>query len=186
MHPSGSIVVLGESLAISLSAALGFPAGLELRLRANVLAWSVVNAGVRGDTTAGGLRRIDGLLAANRPDILILALGANDGMRRLDVTQMSENLAEMIRRAKAGGADVLLCGMELPPLNVFTYGKQFRNAFGEVAAEHRVPLVPYLLEGVAMNRQMNGADGIHPNAAGAHRIAETIWPFLEELIRQAP
>lgn len=144
----------------------------------------MVNAGVRGDTTAGGLRRIDGLLAANRPDILILALGANDGMRKLDVSQMSGNLSEMIARARAGGASVLLCGMELPPLNIFSYGKQFRNAFWEVAERHDVPFVPFLLEGVAMNASMNSADGIHPNADGARRIAETIWPYVEQMIRQ--
>jgi acyl-CoA thioesterase-1 len=143
-----------------------------------------VNAGVRGDTTAGGLRRIDGLLAANRPDVLILALGANDGMRKLDVVQMKDNLTEIVVRAKANGSHVLLCGMELPPLNVFSYGKQFRNAFTEVAAEHDLPLVPFLLVGVAMDGDMNEPDGIHPNADGARRIADTIWPYLEHLLQE--
>jgi acyl-CoA thioesterase-1 len=184
LRESGRIVVLGDSLAVSPSPGEGFPAALQDRLRAEGLSWSVVNAGVRGDTTAGGLRRIDGLLAANRPDVLILALGANDGLRKMDVVQMSDNLGEMIRRAKAGGADVLLCGMELPPLNVFSYGKQFRNVFSDLADDHNVVFVPFLLEGVAMNRQMNGADSIHPNAAGARRIAETVWPYLIDVIRE--
>jgi acyl-CoA thioesterase I len=182
-RPSGRIVVLGDSLAVSPSASEGFPKVLEDRLRAQGLAWSVVNAGVRGDTTAGGLRRIDGLLASNRPDILVLALGANDGLRRTDVGQMKNNLREIIARARAAGSDVLLCGMELPPLNVFTYGKQFRNAFAELAEEHDVAFVPFLLEDVAMDRNMNGQDGIHPNANGARRIAENLWPQVEPLLR---
>lgn len=184
LRESGRIVVLGDSLAVSPSPSEGFPAVLQDRLRAEGLSWSVVNAGVRGDTTAGGRRRIDGLLAANRPDILILALGANDGLRKMDVSQISDNLSEVIRRAKAGGADVLLCGMELPPLNAFSYGKQFRNVFSDLADDHDVAFVPFLLEGVAMNRDMNGADSIHPNAAGARRIAETVWAYLIEVIRE--
>jgi acyl-CoA thioesterase-1 len=179
---SGRIVVLGDSLAVSPSEAQGFPGVLEQRLQSHGLSWSVINAGVRGDTTAGGLRRIDALLAANRPDILIIALGANDGMRKLGVEQMADNLGAIIRRAQDHGSEVLLCGMQLPPLNLFSYGKEFRDAFGEVANEHDVPLVPFLLEGVALNPGMNGTDGIHPNADGARRIAETIWPYLDEMI----
>jgi acyl-CoA thioesterase I len=179
---SGRIVVLGDSLAVSPSDRDNFPAVLESLMRARGLAWSVVNAGVRGDTTAGGIRRIDNLLASNRPDILILALGANDGLRGLDVGDMSRNLSEIILRAQAAQAQVLLCGMQLPPLNVLPYGRRYRAAFADIADEQGVAFVPFLLDGVALDANMNGADGIHPNADGARRIAETIWPYLEPLL----
>ena len=184
LRATGRIVVLGDSLAVSPSEPLGFPAVLEERLRARGLSWSVVNAGVRGDTTAGGLLRINRLLSSNRPDILVLALGANDGLRKVDANQISHNLGQLVSRAEAAGAEVLLCGMELPPLNVFSYGKEFRRVFESAASEHDVAFVPFLLEGVAMNPALNESDSIHPNADGARRIAETIWPFLEEMIRQ--
>ena len=179
---SGRIVVLGDSLAVSPSRSENFPAILEARLAAAGLSWRVFNAGVRGDTTAGGLRRIDTLIASHRPDILILALGANDGLRRVDVKDISRNLSEIIIRAKREKSLVLLCGMQLPPLNVFPYGRQFQGVFKDVAEEHALDFVPFLLEGVAMDAKMNGADGIHPNEDGARRIAETIWPYLWEML----
>ena len=181
---SGRIVVLGDSLAVSPTRAENFPVVLEARLAAAGLTWRVFNAGVRGDTTAGGLRRIDSLIASYRPDILILALGANDGLRRIDVAEISRNLTEIIIRAKREKSLVLLCGMQLPPLNMLPYGRRYREAFAEVAAQTDVSFVPFLLEDVAMSGSMNGADGIHPNAEGAARIADTIWPYLDELIRR--
>jgi acyl-CoA thioesterase-1 len=180
---SGRILVLGDSLSVSPSDTDNFPAILEARLRQSGLGWRVTNAGVRGDTTSGGLRRIDGLLAANRPDILVLALGANDGLRGVEISSIARNLDDIISRAKAEKVRVLLCGMQLPPLNVFSYGRQFRGLFEDAADEHDVAFVPFLLDGVAMDRKMNGVDGIHPNADGARKIAETIWPYLDELIR---
>ena len=180
---SGRILVLGDSLSVSPSDTDNFPAILEARLKQSGLGWRVTNAGVRGDTTSGGLRRIDGLLAANRPDILVLALGANDGLRGVEISSIARNIDEIISRAKAEKVRVLLCGMQLPPLNVLSYGRQFRALFEDAADEHDVAFVPFLLDGVAMDRKMNGADGIHPNADGARKIAETIWPHLDELIR---
>lgn len=182
---SGRIAVLGDSLAVSPTSDAGFPSVLQTRLREGGLSWTVVNASIRGDTSAGGLRRIDRVLAAERPNILILALGANDGLRGMDITQMSRNLNEVIARAKAQGVRVLLCGMELPPIRGWGHGRSFRNTFSELADAHDLPLVPFLLAGVALNRDMNGEDGIHPNAAGAQRIAETIWPYLEPLVKGA-
>ena len=180
---SGRIVVLGDSLSVSPTDRDNFPAVLENRMRARGLGWSVINAGVRGDTTAGGLRRIDTLLASNRPDILIIALGANDGLRGLDVDGMSRNLDEMIGRAQTSGAAVLLCGMQLPPINLLPYGRRFRNAFDRIASEHDVAFVPFLLDGVALDGRMNGTDGIHPNTEGAQKIADTLWPYLDRLVR---
>ena len=181
---SGRIVVLGDSLSVSPSDSVNFAAILESSLKDRGLAWRVINAGVRGDTTAGGLRRVDAVLAANRPDILILALGANDGLRGVDVKLIASNLTSLIERARAGGSRVLLCGMQLPPISLLSYGRAFRGVFESVAEAEDVAFVPFLLEGVAMDAKMNGADGIHPNADGAKQIAETIWPYLDELIRQ--
>lgn len=180
---AGRILVLGDSLAVSPTPGSGFPQVLQKRLKEAGLSWTVVNAGVRGDTTGGGLRRIDALLAASRPNILVLALGANDGLRRLDVSQMSRNLEAIILKAKAQDTQVLLCGLDLPGIGVLGYGRSYRNAFSDLARKHDVPFVPFLLEGVALNRDMNLPDGMHPNTAGAQRIAETIWPSLERMLR---
>jgi acyl-CoA thioesterase I len=176
------IAVLADSLAISPSRNEGFPAVLQNRVNDAELPWTVVNHGVRGDTTAGGLRRIDSVLA-DRPSILILALGANDGLRGVEVTTIARNLNEMIVRARKKGVEVLLCGMETPPLRGWNYTLAFHRIFPTLANEHDVPLVPFLLAGVALNPEMNGDDLIHPNAAGARQIAATLWPYLEALIR---
>jgi acyl-CoA thioesterase-1 len=182
IRSSGRILVLGDSLSVSPSDTDNFPGVLEARLRAAGLGWRVINAGIRGDTTSGGLRRIDGLLASNRPDVLILALGANDGLRGGDIERMSSNLTEIVGRAKAQKVRVLLCGMEFPQVSFFSYGREYRSAFEDVADNHDVSFVPNLLEGVALNSKMNGADGIHPNKDGAERIASTVWPALLKLL----
>jgi acyl-CoA thioesterase-1 len=178
----GRIVVLGDSLAISPSRDRGFPSVLQEKLDDAGLAWRVTNASVRGDTTTGGLRRVNDALAQT-PDILILALGANDGLRGVETTVIRRNLAEIITRARARGVTVLLCGMETPPLRGWNYTLAFHNIFPELAREHDLPLVPFLLAGVALDPDMNGEDMIHPNAAGARRIADTVWPYLEPLVR---
>lgn len=179
----GRIVVLGDSLAVSPSPVQSFAAELQTRLRDKDAAWTVVNAGVRGDTTTNGLKRFD---AAVTPEtrILILELGANDGLRGVDVSTVENNLSEMIRRAQAKGIRVVLCGMMTPPQHGWNYTVAFYQLFPRLAMRYTVPLVPFVLEGVALNRDLNGPDGIHPNAAGAKRIAETIWPYLEPLVQR--
>ena len=154
---------------------------LEDRLEEKALPWKVSNFGVRGDTTAGGLRRLDEVLQSN-PAVLVLALGANDGLRGVETTTISRNLSEIIARVKARGIQVLLCGMETPPLRGWNYTVAFHNMYPGLAREHDVPLVPFLLAGVALDPEMNLEDMIHPNKAGARRIAETVWPFLEPLL----
>jgi acyl-CoA thioesterase I len=178
------IAVLGDSLAVSPSRGEAFPALLDERLEDEKLPWDVSNHGVRGDTTAGGLRRLDDVLR-ERPSILILALGANDGLRGVDTQIISRNLSDIIRRAKARGIRVLLCGMETPPLRGWAYTVAFHNIFPALAREHDVPLVPFLLAGVALDPEMNMEDMIHPNRAGASRIAETVWSFLAPLLGSA-
>jgi acyl-CoA thioesterase-1 len=181
-NPAGRIIVLGDSLAVSPSREESFPAIIQKRLLETGRGWTVVNAGIRGDTTTGGLHRVDALLA-QRPSVLILALGGNDGLQGVAAPTISRNLDQIIRRAKAQDVRVLLCGMELPPVRGFGYAGAFRDVFATLADRHDVALVPFLLEGVALNREMNSQDFIHPNAAGANRIADNIWPHLEPLVR---
>jgi acyl-CoA thioesterase I len=178
------IVVLGDSLAVSPSRASGFPAVLQERLNATHPGWTVSNQSVGGDTTADGLRRLDPALTAGTA-ILVLELGANDGLRGIAIATIEQNLSTMIERAQARGIRVLLCGMETPPLNGFNYSLDYHRLFPRVAARHNVSLVPFLLDGVALNPDLNGDDEIHPNAAGARRIADNVWPYLEPLVTQA-
>jgi acyl-CoA thioesterase-1 len=178
------IAVLGDSLAVSPTEAESFPAVLQSRLEAQRLPWAIANAGVRGDTTAGALRRLDSVLAGE-PRILIVALGANDGLRGVEISTISRNLTEIIERAQARGVKVLLCGMETPPLNGWSYTVAFHRIYPGLAEKYNVPLVPFLLTNVVLNPEMNGPDLIHPNAAGARQIANTVWPYLEPLVSAA-
>ncbi len=179
--PPRQIVVLGDSLAVSPSREQAFPAVLQSRIRQHGLSWPIVNAGVSGDTTAGGLRRVDALLTDDTA-ILVLALGANDGLRGVAPAEVERNLATIIERAQARNVSVLLCGMETPPFNGWDYTVAFHQIFPGLAAEYNVPLVPFLLAGVALNPELNAADGIHPNAAGAQRIADTVWAHLAPML----
>jgi acyl-CoA thioesterase I len=178
---AGRIVVLGDSLAVSPSKAESFPAQLEKRLKKSGVQWTVTNAGINGDKTAGGLARFN---AALPPDtrILILELGANDGLRGVEISTIEKNLSTMIERAQARDIKVLLCGMIVPPRFGWNYTVAFHGLFPRLAAKYHVPLVPFLLDGVALRAEMNLGDGIHPNAAGAERIADTVWPHLHPLI----
>jgi len=179
-----NVLVLGDSLAISPSSSQNFATELQARLRALNPAWTVINAGVKGDTTGGGLSRCDYWLGGN-PQILILALGANDGLRGVNAASIEHNLSTVIERAQARSIRVLLCGMQAPPLWGWDHARAFQDVFPRLAARYKVPLVPFLLEGVMLNRAMNGPDGIHPNAAGAQAIANLVWPFLERLVAPA-
>jgi acyl-CoA thioesterase-1 len=179
---TGQIVVLGDSLAVSPSIPESFPARLQDFLDAAGHRWTVSNAGVSGDTTSRGLARFASVVREDS-DILVLELGANDGLRGVELATIERNLSQMIERAQAMGIEVLLCGMETPPTHGLEYTAKFHQLFPALAARHRVPLVPFLLSGVVLNPDLNGDDGIHPNAAGARRIAETVWPHLESLVR---
>ncbi len=176
-------VVLGDSLAVSPSRTEGFPAELERRMNAQQAGWIVSNAGVSGDTTTGGLRRFDQVVPEGTR-ILVLELGANDGLRGVDISTIERNLSTMIERAQARAIRVLLCGMETPPIHGWTYSVDFHQLFPRLARKYNLPLVPFLLEGVVLNPDLNGDDEIHPNAAGAQRIAETVWPYLQPMIQQ--
>jgi acyl-CoA thioesterase I len=177
------IVVLGDSLAVSPSVEQGFPSGLQTRIARQGLPWTVTNAGVSGDTTADGLRRLEPLLASD-VGVLVAELGANDGLRGIEIVTIQSNLAAIVEIAQRHKIRVLLCGMETPPTHGLAYSIAFHSIFPGLAQQYRIALVPFLLEGVALTPDLLGADGVHPNAAGAERIAETVWPYLEPLLRQ--
>jgi acyl-CoA thioesterase-1 len=176
------IVALGDSLTSGHGLGRGhaYPAVLEASLREAGLPYSVVNHGISGDTTAGGLRRVEAALA-EKPQILIVALGANDGLRGVPVATVKRNLEQIIEAAQARGVSVLLCGMDALPLYGWQYTMDFHNIYPELAKKYGVPLVPFLLTGVVANQAMLLPDMIHPNIAGARAIATNIWPYLQRL-----
>lgn len=177
------VVALGDSLTAGLGVAPdeAYPALLEARLRREGHGYRVVNAGVSGDTSAGGRRRVDWVLR-NKPEVVIVALGANDGLRGLPVEELRENLEAIVRRLKAAGVRVLLVGMRVPPNYGEAYARAFADVYPAVARGTGVPLVPFLLDGVAGQTRLNQPDGIHPTAEGQRVIATTLWPHLRRLL----
>ena len=182
-NPIPRAVVLGDSLALSPTTELNFTTELQARAQSAGLRLRISNASTWGDTTTDALRRLEAALEGN-PQILVVALGANDGLRGVPVSTVERNLGEIIARARGRRARVLLTGMEAPPVSGFDYSIQFHLVFPRLAAQHDISLVPFLLAGVVLNPDMNGPDLVHPNAAGARRIATTVWPYLEALVRQ--
>jgi acyl-CoA thioesterase-1 len=178
------IVALGDSLTAGLGVAPdeAYPARLEQRLRREGYPYRVINAGVSGDTTAGGLRRVDWVLRSG-PEITIVALGANDGLRGQSPQAMRANLEAIVARLQTAGARVLLAGMRLPPNYGAEYTTQFEAVFPAVARSAKIALVPFLLDGVAADPRLNQPDGIHPTAAGHQMIADHLWPYLRPLLR---
>jgi acyl-CoA thioesterase-1 len=176
-------VALGDSLTagLGLSPDQAYPALLQRRLDDAGLQYHVVNAGVSGDTSAGGLRRLDWALDGD-VRVLILALGANDGLRGLPVEELRRNLSEIITRATTRRIDVILAGMEAPPNFGRDYVSEFRRVFSDLARKPGVTLVPFLLDGVAGLESMNQADGIHPTADGARRVADNVWAVLKPIV----
>ena len=174
------IVILGDSLTAGLGLPIeqSYPSLLQQRVDQSGLDYQVVNAGVSGDTSAGGLSRLDWALDGD-VRVLVVALGGNDGLRGLTVDQLKHNLAEIIQRAQSRGIAVILAGMEAPP----NYGRDYIVAFHKVypalASEYHIPLIPFLLQGVAGTAALNQPDGIHPTAAGARRVADNVWDALK-------
>lgn len=183
----GTLVFLGDSLTagLGLSKEQAYPALIEARLRAEGRPWKVVNAGISGDTTAGGAARLDWIYK-QRVDVLFLCLGANDGLRGIPVAETEKNLRTILDRARREGSRVVLAGIQLPE----NYGAEYRTSFARIfprlAEDYRVPLLPFLLEGVAMNPRLNQPDGIHPNAEGTRLVSEGAWRVLEPVLRDFP
>lgn len=175
----------------SLSAAYGIPrnrgwvALLEERLKREHPDYIVVNASISGETSSGGRARLAKLLERHRPVIVVLELGANDGLRGVPVESMKANLETIITGARTRGVRVLLTGMEAPPNHGPVYTAEFRQAYRDLAREHDVAFVPFYLEGVAGNPALNIADGIHPNEEGTAIVERTVWQALEPLLEKS-
>lgn len=180
-----TVVVLGDSLTAGygLTAEQAYPALVQAALAAEpaTARWRVVNAGVSGDTSAGGLRRIDWVLKS-RPQAVVIALGANDGLRGLPVAELEANLRGIIAKVRAAGAVPLLAGMRVPKNLGPDYAAAFDGLYPRLARELSIPLLPFLLEGVAMRPELNQADLVHPNAAGQAVIARAVTAWLKPLL----
>jgi acyl-CoA thioesterase I len=176
------VVFLGDSLTagLGLDEDQAYPALLDRDLHQAGVPARVINAGVSGDTTAGGLARL-GWLLGQHPALMVVGLGANDGLRGLPLTEVEANLRQIIQRSRAAGAHVLLLGMRLPP-NYGPYADQFTALYPKLARELDVPLVPFLLDKVGGIRSLNQADGIHPTAEGQEIVARNVLPYLEKAL----
>jgi acyl-CoA thioesterase-1 len=180
----GTLVFFGDSLTagLGLSREQAFPALIEARLRAAGRPWKVVNAGVSGDTTAGGVARLDWIYK-QKVDVLFLCLGANDGLRGIPVAETERNLRSILDRARREGTRVVLAGIQLPENYGLAYRTAFARLFPRLAKEYHLPLLPFLLEGVAMDPRLNQPDGIHPTAEGARIVADHVWLVLDPALR---
>jgi acyl-CoA thioesterase-1 len=177
------ILVVGDSIsaAFGLEISEGWVSLLEERLQARDEPVPVVNASVSGDTTAGGLARLPRLLERHEPDLVVIELGGNDGLRGMAPANMQQNLSQMVKLALEADAEVLLLGMQLPPNYGLRFTEAFAQVFVDVSEEHDVPLVPFVLEGIAgvADRSLMQADGIHPTAVAQQRILDNAWPPIE-------
>lgn len=181
---AGTVLIVGDSIsaAFGLDTRLGWVSLLEQRMKDEGFTDKVVNASISGDTSAGGQARLPALLAEHKPELVILELGGNDGLRGQQPAQLQQNLASMVDRSRAAGAKVLLLGMQIPP----NYGPRYTNAFkavySDVAAEKNIPLVPFFLEGVGGIPELMQADGLHPAVGAQGKLLENVWPTLKPLL----
>jgi acyl-CoA thioesterase I len=184
-YAGGAILVYGDSLsaAYGLAQDAGWPALLQARLKQRKMDYTVINASISGETTSGGAARIAAALKAQRPKVIIIALGANDGLRGLPLEQMRANLRQMLRLSKQSGGRVLLVGMRLPPNYGDAYARQFAQVYADLAREYRTALAPFLLEGVADRRELFQADNLHPIAEAQPMILDNLWPALAPLLQ---
>ena len=185
MASARTILVFGDSLsaAYGIRPEQGWVTLLAQRLQAQGYGYQVVNASVSGETSSGGLERLPRALELHKPAIVILELGANDGLRGLPVSTMRENLAHMLQLSRAAGARVLLLGIRIPPNYGPRYTTEFAAVYPELAQRYGVRLVPFLLEKVALDPTLMQQDGLHPNPAGQPLVLDTLWPDLEKLLK---
>jgi len=178
------IVAFGDSLTagFGLLEKESYPYLLQEKLKADGFDYEVVNAGVSGDTSIGGLERIDWVLEMENVEILILELGANDMLRRMPVANMKRNLAQIIEKAQAKNVRVLLCGMLAPPNVGAQYQRDYQMAFPDLASEYKTDFLPFLLDTIALNKDLNQGDGIHPNAEGSRIMTENIYRAVRPML----
>jgi acyl-CoA thioesterase-1 len=181
-----TVMVFGDSLsaAYNLSTDQGWVHLIGERIARSALPWRIVNSSVSGETTAGGLRRLAEDLKRHKPAIVVIQLGANDALRGQPVAAMRSNLEQMIRLARQARAEPVLVGIMIPPNYGIDYTAEFRDMYPQLAAKFKVPLVPFLLEGIADKPEFFQADQLHPTAAAQARIAENVWPALEPLLKK--
>ena len=181
------VLVFGDSISAGYGLARvesGWVALLQTRLRAQEYGYQVINASVSGETTAGGVARLPRALTLHQPKIVILELGGNDGLRALPIAQMRVNLMRMVDLATASGAKVLLLGMRMPPNYGPDYTEQFRACYSDLARAKKLPLVPFLLNDIALFPKLLQADKIHPNELGQPQLLANVWPALKPLLRK--
>jgi acyl-CoA thioesterase-1 len=181
----GTILIYGDSLsaAYGLSQDAGWPNLLQARLQQKGMDYTVMNASISGETTSGGAARIADALKTHRPTVVVVALGANDGLRGLPPAQMRANLAAIVRASREAKCRVLLVGMRLPPNYGETYTRQFAQVYVDLAREYKTALAPFLLEGMAEQRELFQADNLHPTAQAQPLILDTIWKALAPLLK---
>ena len=181
---AGTILIVGDSISagFGLDTRLGWVSLLEQRLEREGHDDRVINASISGDTSAGGQARLPALLTEHKPDVVIVELGGNDGLRGQPPAQLQQNLAAMIDTAKTAGAKVLLLGMQLPPNYGPRYTEAFAGVYTQLADEKQIALVPFFLEGVGGHPELMQADGLHPAAAGQKRLLDNVWPALKPLL----
>lgn len=184
--PARTVLVLGDSLsaAHNIATEQGWVHLLEVRLDKMVPPWAVVNASISGETSLSGRNRLPALLATYRPEVVVIELGANDGLQGLPLDRLRDNLAAMVNAAQAAHARVLLLGIELP----VNYGPQYRDGlravYAGLAQQEHVALLPFLLDGVALDSALMQADGLHPTAAGESKVLENVWGALQPLLNR--
>jgi acyl-CoA thioesterase I len=181
-----TILVFGDSLsaAYGIRPEQGWAALLTQRLQSQGYGYQIVNASVSGETSSGGLERLPRALQLHQPQTVILELGANDGLRGLPIATTHDNLVQMLQLAQAAKAQVLLVGIRLPPNYGPRYIQQFEQLFPQLATQFHVPLVPFLLQKVALDPSLMQQDGLHPNAAGEPAVLDTLWPYLKPLLKK--
>ena len=179
-------MVFGNSISAAYRMKLeeGWVQLLANRLRDTVPEWQVINQSISGETTSGGLLRIGWLLSDVRPDVVIVELGGNDGLRGYPIANIRSNLLEIVKQSKKYGAQPILAGMQMPPNYGPTYTNQFRDIYASIAAQEIVALIPFILEDIAIKPELMQEDGIHPNVAGQIQLLENVWTVLVPLMTQ--
>ncbi|MDP2152428.1 MAG: arylesterase [Methylotenera sp.] len=180
------IMIYGDSLsaAYGIPQQLGWASLLQQKLASEQYQYEVINASISGETTSGGVSRIQKALDQIKPSIIVLELGANDGLRGLPIQEMTNNLNTIIQQSKKSGAKILLVGMRIPPNYGPQYTKLFSQSYVKLSQEHQIPLVPFMLENIAAKANLIQDDGLHPNAIAQPLVLENIWPQLKKLLKE--